>query len=77
MSSCSHCCWVSFENPEVIISITLYHRGEQGFGHLIDGRKLSIGDLADVEGLYRLKGLILPPNLMMMLNSCRQNHGQK
>ena len=29
----------------------------------------SIGDLADVEGLYRLEGPILPPNLMMMLNS--------
>jgi hypothetical protein len=34
----------------------------------------SIGDLADVEGLYRLEGPISPPNLMMMLNSCRQNH---
>ena len=34
----------------------------------------SIGDLADVEGLYRLEGPILPLNLMMMLNSCRQNH---
>ena len=35
---------------------------------------LGIGDLADVEGLYRLEGPILPPNLIMMLNSCRQNH---
>ena len=34
----------------------------------LDGSNLSIGDLADVEGLYRLEGPILPPNLMMMLN---------
>jgi hypothetical protein len=35
----------------------------------LDGGNLSIGDLADVEGLYRLEGPILPPNLMMMLNT--------
>jgi hypothetical protein len=41
----------------------------------LDGDNLSIRDLADAEGLYILEGLILPPNLMMMLNnSCRQNH---
>ena len=40
----------------------------------LDGDNLSIRDIADVEGLYRLEGQILPPTLMMMLNSCRQKY---
>jgi hypothetical protein len=65
---------LGFENPEVIISIFNDITREVNKEKSLGGGNLSIGDLADVEGLYRLEGQILPPNLMMMLNSCRQNH---